>query len=173
MPSQTLQLPQGQADKLAWTQGGNVLSVSTKQGALHTCASSSSYELFDAGRPQFFYACSRFAHIVHGMLLNSPHAFLSDLVLLAHGHVIRYLMKVPCLCAGWDTKVAYLASLRELCVTDTTDNDPSIKIALESEPAFGMERCCICDRHNHSFLHACLVALIGQWRWVRSALHAV
>ena len=65
-PAQTLQLPDhGQADQLAWTQDGNVLSVSTKQGSLHS-----------------------------------------------------YLMKVPCLCAGWDTKVAFLASLRELCVTD-------------------------------------------------------
>ena len=60
-PAQTLQLPNGgYADQLAWTQDGNVLSVSTKQGALHS-----------------------------------------------------YLMKVPCLCAGWDTKVAFLASLRK------------------------------------------------------------
>eukprot|EP01045_Picozoa_sp_COSAG04_P057198 COSAG04_NODE_27131_length_286_cov_0.967914_1_plen_43_part_01 len=34
------------------------------------------------------------------------------------GSLHSYLMKVPCLCAGWDTKVAFLASLRELCVTD-------------------------------------------------------
>ena len=49
-------------------------------------------------------------------------------------------MKVPCLCAGWDTKVAFLASLRELCVTDSTGNAPTVKIALESEPAFGEAR---------------------------------
>ena len=28
------------------------------------------------------------------------------------GSLHSYLMKVPCLCAGWDTKVAFLASLR-------------------------------------------------------------
>ena len=39
IPAQTLQLPDnGWADQLAWTQDGNVLSVSTKQGALHSCA---------------------------------------------------------------------------------------------------------------------------------------
>ena len=125
IPSQTLTLPDGgYADKLAWTQGGNVLSVSTKQGALHSCAASHPFDLRDIEEtPLVSLSCSSLCVASH---------VLSDV------YSSRYLMKVPCLCAGWDTKVAFLASLRELCVTDSTGNAPTdVKIALESEPAFG------------------------------------
>lgn len=51
IPSQTLQLPDGgYADKLSWTQGGSVLSVSTKQGALHSYATNTSSGLPGIGK---------------------------------------------------------------------------------------------------------------------------
>ena len=62
MPDKTIELPSGQqADQLSWTQDGNVLSVSTKQGALYS-----------------------------------------------------YLVKVPCMCAGWDSRVV---RVRRSCFT--------------------------------------------------------
>ena len=55
MPDKTITLPAGQtADQLCWTQDGNVLTVSTQQGHVHT-----------------------------------------------------YLVKVPCLCAGWCVRRAF------------------------------------------------------------------
>lgn len=114
-----------------------MLSVSSKQGALHSYATSHPMPLPGIGncgdcarqRCCIYFCC------VHAC--RRPPSWSFWHLLIVHPRGIRYLMKVPCLCAGWDTKVAFLASLRELCVTDSTSNTPTIKIALESEPAFG------------------------------------
>ena len=40
------------------------------------------------------------------------------------------------MCAGWDSRVAHLASLRELVVTEIGSDRPVATIAVETEPAF-------------------------------------
>ncbi|XP_066931056.1 WD repeat-containing protein 19-like isoform X2 [Clytia hemisphaerica] len=70
-------------DKVQWTEDGQLLAVTTTQGAVHV-----------------------------------------------------YLTKLPILGASYETKVAYLTSLREITITDEVANTSPIKIPTQVEPNF-------------------------------------
>ena len=57
-------------------------------------------------------------------------------VTTTHGAVHVYLTKLPILGASFQTKVAYLTSLREITITDEVANTSPIKIPTQVEPNF-------------------------------------